>query len=392
MRILFDVSALGTSPNGSTVNALRSANALALSRPEWEVGLISAPAQAGVLDQLLPVDSPVRKTVSSPDLIHFPHQVSAADLGHCRARYGVPVSATWLDFIALRRPEYHRSSRAWAAALERAALAVSSMDGVVWLSDAVAEQASVFGWAKGVPSSVVGLGVDHLAPDDERAAASAVVRRVAEQQPYIVMIAATYPHKRRALAIEAIARARDRGVELNLILAGSDAPHWLSTRQRDRALCRDLGIEASVHDLGSVSEADLGFLYRNAVGSLALSEEEGFGMVPYESALLGCPCITTLGATAERVDHRLASDASASAVAERIAVLGDLEARSDSVARLSAAAAQHTWAEAGARLSNALSDFASSAAPRHRPRWALPRDIQRAAWKLNPSLGSLLSL
>jgi len=95
---------------------------------------------------------------------------------------------------------------------------------------------------------------------------------------FVLGVGALEPRKRPDLLVEAHRRARRRGLEAGLVLAGDG-----SMRGR---LAGD-----GVTELGRVSDAELDGLYRGAMVLALASREEGFGFTPLEALARGTPVV-----------------------------------------------------------------------------------------------------
>lgn len=104
---------------------------------------------------------------------------------------------------------------------------------------------------------------------------------------YALYPAQLWPHKNHANLLLALARLRDRGLRLPLVVVGSDRGNGAFVRERIRAL----GLGDQVRLLGFVTVAELVALYR---GALCLAYPSLFGpenLPPLEAFALGCPVI-----------------------------------------------------------------------------------------------------
>lgn len=114
-----------------------------------------------------------------------------------------------------------------------------------------------------------------------------VLARMGLAPGYALYPAQLWPHKNHATLLLAIARLRDRGLRVPLVLVGSDRGNGGFVRARVRAL----GLEGQVRFLGFVPVEELVALYR---GALCLSYASLFGpenLPPLEAMALGCPVI-----------------------------------------------------------------------------------------------------
>ncbi len=114
-------------------------------------------------------------------------------------------------------------------------------------------------------------------------------------RPYILSVAAHYPHKNLAVLIRALSIVR-RSMDVRLVLVGQLPAALLGVRDRSRdprQLVRELGLADHVEITGYVDDLTLGRYYRNARVFAFPSLYEGFGMPAVEALGLGLPTVTT---------------------------------------------------------------------------------------------------
>ncbi len=113
-------------------------------------------------------------------------------------------------------------------------------------------------------------------------------------------------------------------------------------------------LDSAVVELGPVSEREKAWLMQHAGAIVYPSVYEGFGLVPFESALGGVPCVFAPWASlAEAAPEGTATivpwDAAASAAATH-ALLTDADVRERHIAALAARARELTWDAAAAAM------------------------------------------
>lgn len=262
---------------------------------------------------------------------------------------GTPYVLTVHDLSFEQRPaDYTPYERLWhrtgrLGALARGAQRVIAVSGPT--RDAVVER-----W--GVPAArvdVVHPGAGAVAVPGSAATSSGPCRVDVDMRrqldthatgdgrsrPYVLFVGALEPRKAPELLVGAYARARARGLEADLVLAGAGR---LAPRLRGRP---------GVRLLGRVDGPRLDALYRGALAVVLPSHAEGFGLPPLEALAHSVPPVVadlavydeTLGAGALRFP---AGDADALAAA-LVRVASDAGLRARLVADGQRAMAPLTW-------------------------------------------------
>jgi len=184
---------------------------------------------------------------------------------------------------------FTRKKRAWLRAAH--SLAARRADAVIVLSDFVRDDA--VRWL-GPASEHKLVKVPNPISWARFAGSEAAARPI--KRPYILSVAAQYPHKNLDTLLRAFALVALRDRDLQLVLCGQ-FPAGLrgigGTQQALSDLARELGIEDRLILTGYVDDATLGVWYHHAQAFAFPSLFEGFGMPPVEALGLGLPVITT---------------------------------------------------------------------------------------------------
>jgi glycosyltransferase involved in cell wall biosynthesis len=120
-------------------------------------------------------------------------------------------------------------------------------------------------------------------------------------QPYILSVAAQYPHKNLEVLVRGFAEVARRHPDLQLVLCGQDYRSLHGVAQEGAAgrrggllsVAHALGLEKRVRLTGYVDDAALGRWYRHARLFAFPSVFEGFGMPAVEALGFGLPTVTT---------------------------------------------------------------------------------------------------
>jgi glycosyltransferase involved in cell wall biosynthesis len=164
-----------------------------------------------------------------------------------------------------------------------------------------------------------------------------------------------FRHKNRVFALRLLDELQRRhGWAGRLVLAGPRVSYGSSHDAEQSLLAANPALAAALVALGEVSDAEREWLLRRATLVLYPTIAEGFGLVPYEAAARGVPCLWAAGTALSE----LLPDSAAAIVAWDVAATADraLElmrddgARARNVAAMRDAGAALTWRETGRRL------------------------------------------
>jgi glycosyltransferase involved in cell wall biosynthesis len=302
----------------------------------------------GLIDEHTPCD----------DIFHRPQQAFAAEDVELALRLGRRLVLSQLDLIAYRNPGYFPGPEAWAAFRRAGRHGMAAAERVLVFSEQTRQELLADGLVSAERIAVVAPGLDHhtaaeastpsALEDSDVGAAIA-----AGERPFLLCLGTDFRHKNRVFALRLLAALRERhGWDGALVLAGTRIEHGSSAELESELLRAAPELEQAIVELGPVSESEKEWLMANTRAVVYPSAYEGFGLVPFESALRGVPCLfaarSSLAEVApEQTAAILAWDPVQSA--ERChALLADPAARSRHVDALAAAAAELTWAKAAA--------------------------------------------
>lgn len=133
--------------------------------------------------------------------------------------------------------------------------------------------------------------------------------RPACEWPFLLSVAAQYPHKNLETLIRAFGLLRGKHPDLRLVLVGQ-VPERLVGFVHDGpnigALITSLGLDDRVVTTGYVSDREVGWYYRHAVAFVFPSLFEGMGRPVVEALGLGLPTVTTRCGSLPEVSRGLA--------------------------------------------------------------------------------------
>lgn len=317
----------------------------------------------------------VHPAMSKSDVAHRPYQVNNADdllILRCAAMRTV---ITHQDLIAYRNPGYFPGYPQWERyqRLTRQALALA--DRVVFFSRHAAADTLREDLIDADRVRVVYIGVDHAAQSAEPSAPAGVERL--GERPMLLCLGTDFRHKNRLFALRLLEAMRDRhdwpGV---LVLAGPRVVQGSSAGEEASYLARRPELAERVITLPAVSEAEKAWLMERCSAVLYPTTYEGFGLMPFEAAAAGRPCLfAAQTALAETLPAELATlvpwDPEASA--ERIVgLLGTAGAAEEQVRDIRRAGTRFTWNAAGEALVDA---YIAAAASPARDAARLARDL-----------------
>lgn len=110
--------------------------------------------------------------------------------------------------------------------------------------------------------------------------------------PAVLFLSRVHMKKRPEVLIEAFAILRQRGIDCQLLIAGTGEPGYLESL---RELARRLDVGEQTHFLGMVVGPEKLSLYQRAALFALPTSQENFGLVLTEALACGIPVVTTRG-------------------------------------------------------------------------------------------------
>lgn len=370
LSVTIDARTLGATITGTQRHVFELIRALAATGRLQLRLLISADTSAANVEALRSLPGTELLAVESLDtdtprttLFHRPQQVFGPADMRVALRLGERIVLNQLDLIAYRNPLYHANATAWLSHRRASRQALAAADRVIvfsehtrmeLLSDELLDEDRV---------RVIPPGLDHQAPLTQRPPQPLSERldRDGERKRFLLCLGTDFRHKNRVFALRLQAALRERHAwDGELVFAGTHVPHGSSATLERELLDGDPELAGMVRDLGAVEEEKKAWLMAHASALVYPSTYEGFGLVPFESALSGTPCVFAPRSSLAEVLPAAAAaivpwDPVASA--ERThTLLTDPAARERQLAALLEPARALTWAGAAAQTLQAYEE------------------------------------
>jgi glycosyltransferase involved in cell wall biosynthesis len=290
------------------------------------------------------------------DVVHRPYQIANRPDLTFLAQLGDRLVITHQDMISFRNPTYFDSFGKWEGYRELTRRALAAADRVLFFSAHARDEALAEDLVEPHRASVLHIGVDHgLRQIEHEPTPPQGVDRITEQTEVMLCLGTDYHHKNRLFALRLLDDLRRRHGWLGLlVLAGPRVGHGSSILDEQRLLAADAGLRDAVINVGAVSEPEKLWLFRRAGVVLYPTIHEGFGLIPFEAADHGVPCLWAPGTALSEVLPDAAAGIvpwDAAAAAERaLELLHDETARARNLEAIRSAAAGLAWDIVGHQL------------------------------------------
>jgi glycosyltransferase involved in cell wall biosynthesis/GT2 family glycosyltransferase len=335
--------------------------------------------------QLLPADD-IQPGMQVTEVFHRPFQVSSpGDLNIARI-LGRRLVVTHQDLISYHNPGYFPSFDAWADHRRVTRNALAAADRVVFFSYHAARDARHEQLVENRQSRVVYIGTDHRLSGLQPALSQPRGAENLDGTPFLLCLGTDFHHKNRVFAVRLLeALERRHGWMGELVFAGAHVAGGSSRADEALALSADPSVDGRVRNLAAVSEGEKRWLLEHARAVVYPTVSEGFGLIPFEAADAGLPCLYALGTSLAEVlpsgaATLVAWDADASAD-QAIELLRDGEERDRHIGAIRVAAARFTWRNTAQTLEQVYRE-AAEAPTRHVSTMALDelaRDVRMQA-------------
>ena len=364
LSVTLDARALDGAVTGTQVNILELIRALARTG-ELALRLLVRPqgidADTLALLRSLPgteliAESELQASTPPTTVFHRPQQAFASEDVALAAVLGERIVLSQLDLIAYRNPGYFPDAGSWHDYRRASRHGLAAAERVVVFSEHTRAELVGDGLVEDARVRVVEPGLDHhAAAEARRPEALDAAENPAPADGFLLCLGTDFRHKNRIFALRLLAVLRDEHAwSGSLILAGTHIPNGSSLELEREYLAGRPDLGDAVVTLGSVDEAEKAWLMAHAGAVVYPSAYEGFGMVPFESALAGVPCLfaaqSSLAEAAPAGTATILQWDAAESAAAAYALLSDERARAEHVAALAAAAAELTWQRAAAMM------------------------------------------
>jgi glycosyltransferase involved in cell wall biosynthesis len=298
LRVLVDMRCCMYPVSGTQVHALNLVSQLA-TRNDVDVSILmpvrphdsvrsrleALPLTMVRYEEGQPIDPP-------PHVFHRPYQVFEGHISDL-VMPGVRLVITHQDFILDRTPSYFRSEERWRNYAAATALSLVAADEVVFYSEHARQEAVGDGLLDRSKTSVVPPGTNHIRADPVEERPSRLNHLVTSaESKFLLFIGNDYMHKNRFFAVRVAEElTRVYSWDGTLVCVGGRPTRGASLEDGNAFRGQRKGRSPRFVDLGRVTDAELWWLYRHASVVLFPSLYEGFGLIPFESAAAGTPCV-----------------------------------------------------------------------------------------------------
>lgn len=251
--------------------------------------------------EILAVEDVDEDTAAS-SVLHRPQQAFAQDDLALAWQLGERVVISQLDLIAYHHGDYFPDADAWESYRRAGRHGMIAAERVIVLSEHTRRELIKERLVGAERIRVIPPGLDHRTGEEPRRPAALACGEAdsdadgdgdkERMSEFLLCLGTDYRHKNRVFALRLLAVLRERhGWQGTLVLAGTHVEHGSSREAEREELDAHPQLREAVIELGPVTEAEKEWLMGHAAAVVYPSEYEGFGLVPFESALRGIPCL-----------------------------------------------------------------------------------------------------
>jgi glycosyltransferase involved in cell wall biosynthesis len=290
------------------------------------------------------------------DIVHRPFQVHHEADVKLLVGLGDRLVITHQDLIGYHNPAYYRDYEEWREYRRFTRLALAIADHVVFVSSHARDEALAEDLVDEHRTSVVHNGVDHRLVDvDEPPRPPRGAERLPPSADAILCLGTDFNHKNRLFALRLVEELRRRhGWDGYLLFAGPHVDRGSSTDKEAELIRGSEQLSGRVLDFKAVSESEKRWLLDRARLMLYPTVHEGFGLVPFEAAEQGLPCLWAHGTSLSEILPE--SEAGIipwnleQSAEQALALLREDGARERNLSAIRTATAGLTWAAAASKL------------------------------------------
>jgi glycosyltransferase involved in cell wall biosynthesis len=298
----------------------------------------------------------VAATGGSANIVHRPYQINDPGDLTFLASLGERLIVTNQDLIAYRNPSYFEDFEAWDGYRRLTQLTLGVVDRVVFFSAHARDDALSEDLVDPSRASVVAIGVDHaIAHPHGRPVAPAGARGLPETAEAMLCIGNDFRHKNRVFALRMLEELQRRHDWTgHLLFAGPSVRHGSSSTEEAELLALHPRLADFMIDFGAVSDAEKAWLLGRTGLVVYPTTYEGFGLVPFEAAHHGVPCmwaaVTSLREVLPDSAAEIKAWDAAHSADRAIELLRDENARERNLAAIRTAGAKFSWESTASRL------------------------------------------